>query len=56
MNEAFGAERSRRPDLSMMASRLDSEGVTVSQLLHCLRNETQRCERLEAELQAGAAR
>uniref|UniRef100_A0A3Q3BGS4 Optineurin n=1 Tax=Kryptolebias marmoratus TaxID=37003 RepID=A0A3Q3BGS4_KRYMA len=47
--------RVRRPDLSMTASRLDSEGVTVSQLLQSLRNETQRCERLEAELQASAA-
>ncbi|XP_017288042.1 optineurin [Kryptolebias marmoratus] len=56
VNEACGAERSRRPDLSMTASRLDSEGVTVSQLLQSLRNETQRCERLEAELQASAAR
>lgn len=50
MNEA------RHPDLSMTASRMDSEGVTVSQLLQSLRNETQRCERLEAELQASAAR
>ncbi|XP_037551931.1 optineurin [Nematolebias whitei] len=56
VNEACGAERSRRPDLSTIASRLDSEGVTVSQLLHCLRNETQKCEQQEAELQACVAR
>lgn len=51
MNEACGAERSRRPDLSMIASRMDSEELTVSQLLQSLRNETQRCEQLQAHLQ-----
>uniref|UniRef100_A0A1A7WSI8 Optineurin n=1 Tax=Iconisemion striatum TaxID=60296 RepID=A0A1A7WSI8_9TELE len=56
VNEACGAELSRRPDLSMSTSRMDSEGMTVSQLLQSLRNETQRCEQLEAELQASAAR
>ncbi|KAF7228847.1 optineurin [Nothobranchius furzeri] len=56
VNESCGAELSRRPDLSMTASRMDSEGVTVSQLLQSLRNETQQCERLEVELQASAAR
>uniref|UniRef100_A0A3Q1GTY4 Optineurin n=1 Tax=Acanthochromis polyacanthus TaxID=80966 RepID=A0A3Q1GTY4_9TELE len=56
LNEACGAERSRRPDLSMTSSRMDSEEVTVSQLLQSLRNETQRGERLQGELQACAAR
>ncbi|XP_077399944.1 optineurin [Vanacampus margaritifer] len=45
-------ESSKRPDANMMASRLDSEEVTVSHLLQSLRNETQRAERLQAELQA----
>lgn len=40
----------------MTASRLDSEDVTVSQLLQSLRNETQKGERLQGELQAYAAR
>ncbi|XP_042367588.1 LOW QUALITY PROTEIN: optineurin [Plectropomus leopardus] len=56
VNDACGLERSRRADLSMTASRLDSEEMTVSQLLHSLRNETQRSERLQAELQSSAAR
>ncbi|XP_051248750.1 optineurin isoform X2 [Dicentrarchus labrax] len=56
MNDVCGSEHSRRPDLSMTASRLDSEEVTVSQLLQSLRNETQRAERLQAELQSSAAR
>lgn len=56
VNDVCGSERSRRPDLSMTASRLDSEEVTVSQLLQSLRNETQRAERLQAELQSSAAR
>uniref|UniRef100_A0A672H452 Optineurin n=1 Tax=Salarias fasciatus TaxID=181472 RepID=A0A672H452_SALFA len=55
-SQAVGAERSRRPDLSMIASRLDNEEATVSQLLQSLRNETQKGERLQAELQAYAAR
>lgn len=56
VNDVCGSERSRRPDLSMTASRLDSEEMTVSQLLQSLRNETQRAERLQAELQSSAAR
>uniref|UniRef100_UPI0037E7B0FC optineurin n=1 Tax=Semicossyphus pulcher TaxID=241346 RepID=UPI0037E7B0FC len=56
INDVCGTERSRRPDLSMTASRLDSEELTVSQLLQSLRNETQRAERLQAELQSSAAR
>ncbi|KAM9335006.1 optineurin isoform 2-T3 [Symphorus nematophorus] len=55
-NNVCGMERSKRLELSMTASRLDSEEVTVSQLLQSLRNETQRAERLQAELQASAAR
>lgn len=51
-----GAERSRRLDLSMTASRLDSEEVTVSQLLQSLRDETQRADRLQDELLSSAAR
>ncbi|RVE56281.1 hypothetical protein OJAV_G00219800 [Oryzias javanicus] len=56
VNEASGAERGRCPELSMTASRLDNEEATVSQLLQSLRDETQRGERLRAELQASAAR
>ncbi|KAM6895652.1 optineurin [Xenentodon cancila] len=56
VNEAWTTERSRRPDLSMTGSRLDSEEATVSQLLQSLRNETQRCKKLQAELQQCAAR
>ncbi|KAJ0012496.1 hypothetical protein NQD34_016830 [Periophthalmus magnuspinnatus] len=37
-------------NLSMSASRMDSEEVTVSQLLQSLRDETQRAERLQEEL------
>ncbi|XP_020782101.2 optineurin isoform X2 [Boleophthalmus pectinirostris] len=37
-------------NLSMSGSRLDSEEVTVSQLLQSLRDETQRAERLQEEL------
>uniref|UniRef100_A0A672J7K5 Optineurin n=1 Tax=Salarias fasciatus TaxID=181472 RepID=A0A672J7K5_SALFA len=40
----------------MIASRLDNEEATVSQLLQSLRNKTQKGERLQAELQAYAAR
>uniref|UniRef100_A0A672J4N9 Optineurin n=1 Tax=Salarias fasciatus TaxID=181472 RepID=A0A672J4N9_SALFA len=47
VNEAVGAECSRRPDLSMIASRLDNEEATVSQLLQSLRNKTQKGERLQ---------
>ncbi|XP_037098918.1 optineurin [Syngnathus acus] len=46
------SESSKHLDASMTASRLDSEEVTVSHLLQSLRNETQRAERLQAELQA----
>ncbi|AWO97748.1 putative optineurin [Scophthalmus maximus] len=56
VNDACGTERSTRLDLSMTASRLDSKEVTVSHLLQSLRNETERADRLEAELQASAAR
>ncbi|XP_070710159.1 optineurin isoform X2 [Pempheris klunzingeri] len=56
VNDVCGTERSRCLDLSMTASRLDSEEVTVSQLLQSLRNETQRAERLKAELQSSVAR
>ncbi|XP_031695964.1 optineurin-like, partial [Anarrhichthys ocellatus] len=56
VNGVCGSERSRRPDLSMTASRLESEEMTVSQLLQSLRNETQRAERLQGELQSSAAR
>ncbi|XP_070784960.1 optineurin [Enoplosus armatus] len=56
LNNVCGAERSRRPDLSMTASRLDSEEATVSQLLQSLRNEAQRAERLQAELHSSAVR
>uniref|UniRef100_A0A3P9K6H1 Optineurin n=1 Tax=Oryzias latipes TaxID=8090 RepID=A0A3P9K6H1_ORYLA len=56
VNEARGAERGRCPELGMTASRLDNEEATVSQLLQSLRDETQRCERLQAELQASGAR
>ncbi|XP_059182330.1 optineurin [Centropristis striata] len=56
VNDVCGLERSRRADLSMTASQLDSEEMTVSQLLQSLRNETQRAERLQAELQLSAVR
>lgn len=56
MSDVCGLERSRCPDLSMTASRLDNEEATVSQLLQSLRNETERAERLQAELQSSAAR
>ncbi|KAK9525451.1 hypothetical protein VZT92_016157 [Zoarces viviparus] len=56
VNGVCGSERSRRPDLSMTASRLESEEMTVSQLLQSLRNEAQRAEQLQAELQSSAAR
>lgn len=56
VNNVSGLERSRRLDLSMTASRLDSEEVTVSQLLQSLRNETQRAERLQTQIQSSAAR
>ncbi|CAI5637384.1 optineurin [Oreochromis niloticus] len=56
MNEALGAERSRRQDACMTASRMDNEEVTVSQLLQSLRNEAEKSERLQGELQACTAR
>nr|XP_046235316.1 optineurin [Scatophagus argus] len=56
VSDVCGLERSRRPELSMTASRQDCEGMTVSQLLQSLRNETQRAEQLHAELQLSAAR
>lgn len=56
MSDICGSERSRRPDLSMTSSRLDSEEMTVSQLLQSLRNETQRAQQLQAALQSASAR
>lgn len=56
MNDVCGTEYSRRPDISMTASRLDNEEVTVSQLLQSLRNETQRVEKLQVQLQDSTAR
>ncbi|XP_034529877.1 optineurin [Notolabrus celidotus] len=56
MNDGCGTEHSRRLDLSMTASRFDNEEQTVSQLLQSLRNETQRAEKLQAELQTSTAR
>ncbi|XP_068443143.1 optineurin [Clinocottus analis] len=56
VNGVCGSESSRRSDLGMTASRLESEEMTVSQLLQSLRNEAQRAERLQAELQSCAAR
>ncbi|GLD70551.1 optineurin isoform X1, partial [Lates japonicus] len=50
VNDVHGTER------SMTASRLDSEELTVSQLLQSLRNETQRADRLQEELRVSAAR
>lgn len=56
LKDVCGRERTRYPDLSMTASRLDSEEVTVSQLLQSLRDETQRAEQLQVELQTSNAR
>ncbi|XP_054911746.1 optineurin [Poeciliopsis prolifica] len=56
VNQTCGSERIRRPDLSMTTSRQENEEATVSRLLQSLRNETQRCERLQIELQACTAR
>lgn len=56
MNEACGAEHVTRLDVSMTASRLDNQEVTVSQLLQSLRNEVEKSERLQGELQACTAR
>ncbi|XP_071358183.1 optineurin [Trachinotus anak] len=56
VNDVCGTERSRRLELSMTASRLDSKEVTVSQLLQSLRNETQRADQLQKELQNSASR
>ncbi|KAF1372539.1 hypothetical protein PFLUV_G00266550 [Perca fluviatilis] len=55
-NDACGSEHGRRQELSMTASQQDSKEMTISQLLQSLRNETQRAERLQAELQASSAR
>ncbi|KAM4615292.1 optineurin [Polymixia lowei] len=51
-----GGERSSRLDMSMTGSRLDSEEMTVSQLLQSLRKESQKVERLQIELQASKDR
>uniref|UniRef100_A0A3B5L9D5 Optineurin n=1 Tax=Xiphophorus couchianus TaxID=32473 RepID=A0A3B5L9D5_9TELE len=56
VNQTCGSERIRRPDLSMTTSRQENEEATVSRLLQSLRNETQRCEQLQSELQACTAR
>nr|XP_019948058.1 PREDICTED: optineurin [Paralichthys olivaceus] len=57
VHNVCGTERGRHLDMSMTASRLDSnKEVTVSQLLQLLRNETQRADQLKAELQDAAAR
>ncbi|KAG7215878.1 hypothetical protein INR49_021859 [Caranx melampygus] len=56
VSDVCGTERSRRPGLSMEASWLDSKKMTVSQLLQSLRNETQRADLLQKELQDSAAR
>ncbi|XP_053170029.1 optineurin isoform X2 [Scomber japonicus] len=56
VHDACGARRSKRPELSMTASRLDSEEMTVSQLLQSLRNETQQVERLQGELRVSTSR
>ncbi|KAG7496653.1 optineurin [Solea senegalensis] len=53
--EVCSTERSSL-DLSMTASRLDNKEVTVSQLIQSLRNETQRGDQLQAELQDFASR
>ncbi|CAL1568712.1 unnamed protein product [Knipowitschia caucasica] len=55
LSEVCGTEHVKAPrlpsvNLSMSASRLDTEEVTVSQLLQSLRDETQRAERLQEEL------
>lgn len=60
VSDVCGKEHCKRPHylsgtLSMTASRLDNEEVTVSQLLQSLRNETQRAEGLQAQLQASTA-
>ncbi|TWW64462.1 optineurin [Takifugu flavidus] len=55
LSEACGAEHGKRPDLSMTASRHDTE-ATVSQLLQSLRNETQRAELLQTELKSSLDR
>ncbi|XP_058482321.1 optineurin [Solea solea] len=54
--ELCSTERSSHLDLSMTASRLDNKDVTVSQLIQSLRNETQRGDQLQAELQDFASR
>ncbi|XP_072311074.1 optineurin [Eucyclogobius newberryi] len=55
LSKVCGAEHVKGPrcpavNLSMSTSRLDSEEVTVSQLLQSLRDETQRAERLQEKL------
>uniref|UniRef100_H3CN64 Optineurin n=1 Tax=Tetraodon nigroviridis TaxID=99883 RepID=H3CN64_TETNG len=56
LSETCGLEHVRQPDLSMTASRHDTEEATVSQLLQSLRNETQRSELLQAELKSSKDR
>ncbi|KAK7895966.1 hypothetical protein WMY93_021291 [Mugilogobius chulae] len=55
VSNVCGTEHVKTPyspsvNLSMSASRLDSEEITVSQLLQSLRDETQRAEKLQEEL------
>ncbi|XP_040886550.1 optineurin [Toxotes jaculatrix] len=56
VNDVCSTEHSKRLDQSMTASRLDSKDATVSQLLQSLRDETQRADRLQADLLASVAR
>ncbi|XP_034019308.1 optineurin [Thalassophryne amazonica] len=56
MKDVCDGNRGGHPDLSMTSSRLDSKEVTVSQLLQSLRNETQKAEQLQADLQESSAR
>uniref|UniRef100_A0A3Q0R5U2 Optineurin n=1 Tax=Amphilophus citrinellus TaxID=61819 RepID=A0A3Q0R5U2_AMPCI len=56
VNEACGVEHSKRLDVSMTASRVDNKEATVSQLLQSLRNEVEKSDKLQGELQACAAR
>ncbi|KAK5849108.1 hypothetical protein PBY51_008776 [Eleginops maclovinus] len=56
LNTVCGLERSRHSELSMTGSRLEGEETTVSQLLQSLRDETQRAEGLQTQLQSASAR
>ncbi|XP_053718314.1 optineurin isoform X1 [Synchiropus splendidus] len=57
VSDSCESVRRRRPEwTSAMASRMDNEELTVSQLLQSLRNETKRAETLEAQLRASVAK